>query len=363
MDFNSTLTAYQIDILSSVYLLSLTPSVIGSCSVLAVSTLRWRHLKEQVQLLVQLSLADLAAALVLMFTSAINKVAADDNNNNKVTICQYGLPLSLTFYLISFLLVAVYAWKSKKTIKGWRATAAEEEGRQNRRRSPLLSLPVYVYVWLIPAAVYLAYVLTPFIKTTPLIPGPRSDTVQDHAKYCTSCILFLHIWMDSCSDAEIIHDTFMRVFLFLVVIPVTLSCAVIYHKVGRWYEEHRQEALFPVEGDGRSGRRLKSVFSTSRNMLVVILFCWTPALLVILLSTLMAWPAVEQRSLFAAYIIQAAGVSLQGFLNSLAYAWGRPNFTRAVLGESTPLLAYRHTAFFDESLKSDVGRESKTFFQ
>ncbi|XP_061533688.1 uncharacterized protein si:dkey-30c15.2 [Phycodurus eques] len=360
MDFNSTLTAYQIDILSTVYLLSLTPSVIGSCSVLVVSMVRWRHLKEQVHLLVQLSLADLAAALILMFTSAMNKVP--DNNNN-VTVCQYCLPLSLTFYLISFLLVAVYAWKSKNPIKGWRAMPAEEEGRQNPRRSQLLSLPVYVYVWLIPAAVYLAYVLTPFIKSTPLIPDPRSVTIQDQAKYCTSCVLFLHIWIDSCSDAEIIHDTFLRVFLFLVVIPVMLSCSVIYHKVGRWYEEHQQETLFPVEGDGRSSRRLKSVFSTARNMVMVILFCWAPALLVILLSTLMVWPGVEQRSLFAAYIIQAASVSLQGFLNSLVYAWGRPNFTQALLGESTPLVAYRHMAFFDESLKSDIGHESKTFFQ
>ncbi|XP_019712618.1 uncharacterized protein LOC109507553 [Hippocampus comes] len=357
MGLNGTLTAYQIDVLSTVYLLSLAPSVIGSCSVLAVSIIRWRHLKEQVSLLVQLSLADLVAALILMFTSAMNKVRTDDS----VTICQYSLPLSLTFYLISFLLVAVYAWKSKNSIKGWRATPAEDERRRSHFGSRLFSLPVYMYVWLLPAVVYLAYVLTPFIKSTPLIPDTRSVTTQDHAKYCTSCILFLHIWCDSCSDAEIIHDTFMRVFVFLVVIPVMLSCCVIYHKVGRWYEEHKQEALFPVEGDGLSVRRLKSVFATARNMLIVILFCWAPALLIILVSTLMVWPGVEQRNLFAAYLIQAASVSLQGFLNSLVYAWGRPNFTRAVLGESTPLIAYRHMAFFDESLKNDIRQENKTF--
>ncbi|XP_077425157.1 uncharacterized protein LOC144054016 isoform X1 [Vanacampus margaritifer] len=358
MALNGTLTTYQIDVLSTVYLLSLAPSVIGSCSVLVVSMVRWRRLKEQVHLLVQLSLADLVAALILTFTSAMNKVRAD----NSITICQYSLPLSLTFYLISFLLVAVYAWKSKNSIKGWRARPTEDEGRRSGIRSRLLSLSVYLYVWLIPAAVYLAYVLTPFIRSTPLIPYPRSDTIHDHAKYCTSCILFLHIWRDSCSNTEIIHDTFMRVFVFLVVIPVVLSCSIIYHKVGRWYEEHQQEALFPVEGDGRSGRRLKSVCATARNMVMVILICWTPALLVILLSTLLMWPGVEQRNLFAAYMIQAASVSLQGFLNSLVYAWGRPNFTQAVLGESTPLVDYRHMAFFEESLKSDIRQEKKTFY-
>ncbi|XP_077566584.1 transmembrane protein 116 [Stigmatopora nigra] len=293
------------------------------------------------------------AALILMFTSAMNKVRW----NNNVTICQYSLPLSLTFYLISFLLVAVYAWKSKKNLKGWRMMPAEDTARRNPCWSQVLSLPVYVYVWSIPAAVYLAYVLTPFIKATPLNPHLKMVATGDDAKYCSSCLLFLHIWKDSCSDAEIIHDTFMRVFLLAVVIPVIFSCAGIYHKVGRWYDEHRQEALFPVEGDGRSSRRLKGVYSTARNMVMVIFFCWAPALLVILLSSLMVWPGVEQRSLFFIYLIQAASVSLQGFLNSLVYAWGRPNFTLAVLGESTPLMAYRHATFFDQSLNCQIGHQ------
>nr|XP_057932311.1 uncharacterized protein si:dkey-30c15.2 [Doryrhamphus excisus] len=351
MDLNGTLSAYQIDVLSTVYLLSLTPSVIGSFSVLVVSTVRWRYLKEQVHLLVQLALADLVAALILMFTSAMNKVS----NDNSIAICQYSLPLSLTFYFISFLLVVVYAWKSKNAIQGWRATPAEDELKWSPCRSKLVTVPVYLIVWLIPTAVYLAYVLTPFIKATLLIPDPDASlsiTIQNDAKYCTSCILFLHVWMDSCSDAEVIHDTFMRVFLVLVVIPVMLSCSVIYYKVGWWYEHHKQEALFPVERDGRSSRRFKSVFSTARSMVMVILFCWIPALLVILLSTLMAWTRVEQHSLFPAYLIQAASVSLQGFLNSMVYAWRRPNFTEAVRGENTPLVAYKYMAFFDESLRS-----------
>lgn len=154
------------------------------------------------------------------------------------------------------------------------------------------------------------------------------------------------------SFQEIFHDIFIRVFLFLVVIPVLWSCSVIYYKVGKWYERHAHEGLFPVEGDGRSRRRFKRVFSTARNMVMVILFCWTPALALILLSTLMIWTNVEQRSLFWLYVIQAATLSLQGFLNSMVYAWRRPNFTEAVLGENTPLIAHDRLAFFDESLKS-----------
>lgn len=50
------------------------------------------------------------------------------------------------------------------------------------------------------------------------------------------------------------------------------------------------------------------------------------------------------------YLLQAAVVSLQGFLNSMVYAWRRRNFTEAILGENTPLLAYDRLAFFDQSL-------------
>ncbi|XP_071357413.1 uncharacterized protein [Trachinotus anak] len=286
-----------------------------------------------------------------MSTSAMNKIGTI----NRVIICLYSLPLSLTFYFISFLLVVVYAWKSKTGIQGWRARPAEDEGRLSQCRRKIVAIPVYAMVWLIPIAVYLAYVLTHFIKVVLVIPitdRSLSGIVHSESTYCTSCILFLHVWRDSCPDSEKIHDIFITVFLFLVVIPVMLSCSVIYYHVGKWYERHQHQSLFPVEGDGRSRRRFKTMISTSRNMVMVILFCWTPALVLILMSTLAIWTNIEQHSLFGLYVIQAASVSLQGFLNSMVYAWRRPNFTEAVLGENTPLVAHGRLAFFDESLRS-----------
>ncbi|XP_023259659.1 transmembrane protein 116-like [Seriola lalandi dorsalis] len=351
MELNGTLSGDQIDVLSTVYLVLLTPSVIGSFSVLVVSILKWRHLQQQVHLLVQLALADLLAALILISTSVMNKIGTI----NSVMICLYSLPLSLTFYFVSFLLVVVYAWKSKNGIQGWRATPAENEGGQSQYGRKIVAIPVYAMVWLIPIAIYLAYVLTPFIKAAMVIPiadKSLSGTVQSDSMYCTSCILFLHVWRDSCPGSEKIHDTFIKTFLFLVVIPVMLSCSVIYYNVGKWYERHQHHGLFPVEGDGRSRRRFKRMISTARNMVMVILFCWTPALILILMSTIMIWINIEQRRLFGLYMIQAATVSLQGFLNSMVYAWRRPNFTEAVLGENTPLVPHNRLAFFDESLRS-----------
>ncbi|XP_035763047.1 uncharacterized protein si:dkey-30c15.2 [Neolamprologus brichardi] len=324
MELNTLLSGAQIDVLSTVYIVLLTPSVIGSFSVLVVSIARWQHLKEQVHLLVQLALADLLAALILMSTSVMNKIPFD----NSIVICQYGLPLSLTFYFISFLLVVVYAWKSKNAIQGWRERPADDD----------LVDPTCTLLSICAHSFHESYF--------------ADSSYQQLAKSGLRCILFLHVWRESCSDVEIIHDVFIRAFLFIVVIPVLVSCSIIYYKVGKWYERRDPEGLFPVEGDGRSRRRMKRAISTSRNMVTVILICWAPALFLILLSTVLMRTNVEQYSLFGVYMLQAASVSLQGFLNSMVYAWRRPNFTEAVLGESTPLVAYNHMPFFDESLRT-----------
>ncbi len=59
--------------------------------------------------------------------------------------------------------------------------------------------------------------------------------------------------------------------------------------------------------------------------------------------------------------VQALSVSLQGFLNSIVYAWRRRNFRDAVLGERLPLMAYSSRAFFDQSL-SEPSWNHKTFY-
>ncbi|KAK5867529.1 hypothetical protein PBY51_012007 [Eleginops maclovinus] len=350
MENNGLLSGEQIDFLSTEYLVLLTFSVFGSSSVVLVSIVKWRDLREQVPLLVQLTLADLLAAVILLSTSVLDKWRP---NISEVT-CHYSLPLSLTFYLISFLLVGLYAWESKNAIQGWRASPTEDESGQTQCRRRRVTIPVYAIAWLFPIALYLAYVFTP-TNSAALNPLTESLTiVRNDSKYCTSCILFLHVGSNVCSKEEMSHDNYIRVIIFFVVITVMLSCSVIYYKVGKWYERHEQH-IFPVEGDGRSRRRFKRVFSTSRNMVMVIVFCWTPALVLILLSMLMMLtPNIKQRSLFGIYMIQAASVSLQGFLNSMVYAWRRPNFTRAVLGENTPLVSRNHMAFWDESMQTPI---------
>ncbi|XP_036006543.1 transmembrane protein 116 [Fundulus heteroclitus] len=347
-DFSGLLDKQQIDALSVLYTVLLSFSVTGSCSVLLVSAVRWRYLRGQVQLLVQLALADLLAAVVLLYTSVMNKVYP----YSSVTACPYLLPLSLTFYLISFLLVVVYAWKSKNAIQGWRERAADDDEHCQCDRN-IIEIPVYAFVWLVPFAFYFTYVCTLLIKLAALVPTndvSQDGLIEDGSSYCNSCILFLHLWQDPCADADAQHNTFIRVFLVITAVTVMLSCSVIYCKVRKWYERYMHDGLFPVEGDGHSRRQLKTVFSTARNIVLVIVFCWLPALLLLLMS-LTIRKSVKQSSLYGLYVIQAATISLQGFLNSMVYAWRRPNFTNAVLGENTPLLRYNRRAFFEESLR------------
>ncbi|CAB1440996.1 unnamed protein product [Pleuronectes platessa] len=176
MDMNGILSGDQMDVLTTVYLVLLTPSVVGSLSVLVVSIVRRKHLQQQVHLLVQLALADLLAALILMSTSVMNKVGIHSN----VPICQYSLPLSL----------------SKNAIQGWRTRPAEDEGTQSQCRRKMVSMPVYALVWLIPIFLYLAYVLTSFITTT-LLTANNDQSQVFQMKASTAAAVFC-----SCTSGE-----------------------------------------------------------------------------------------------------------------------------------------------------------------
>ncbi|XP_013980329.1 transmembrane protein 116 isoform X2 [Salmo salar] len=343
MSLNRFLSSDQITGLSTVYLVSLSISLIGSFSVLVVSIVKRSHLQEQVNPLVQLALADLLAAVTLMFTSAMNET---HTFTPSVFICEKLLPLSLMFYFVSFLLMVVYAWESKHAVEGWRERPREEESRCRQRVGVV---PVYACVWFIPLVMYFVYVMT--LVLVP--PSHMTANNSEASTYCNSCILFLHIWRDNCSDIEHIHDIFIQCFLFVSVIPVLVCCTVVYYKVGSWYRRYEEEGLFPVEGDARSRKRLRGMFSTARYMMVVIIFCWTPALVLVVLSVI---PDIPQVNLFPLYIIQAVTLSLQGCLNSVVYAWRRPNFRDAVLGERMPLLSQdAPLPFFDESLRGPLG--------
>ncbi|XP_043120135.1 transmembrane protein 116 [Puntigrus tetrazona] len=336
----------EVTILSSIYVSALGLSLIGSCSVVVVSIIKRRHLNEQAKPLLQLALADFLASLVLMITAIINLPREVLSVSAKV--CMYGLPLSLAFYSISFLLVIIYACESAHAFQGWREEPMQETFEtqltqlSHRRRRFCL---IYVIAWLVPIIGYYIYIRTVHYMEATITQGemPTLTTVSrgSSARFCNSCILFLHLTNDSCVTVDTVHALFIRIFTLCSVLIVITVCTVVYCKIEGSYRRYENTCMITMTQRNQGG-----IWSSARYMILVIIFCWAPALLLICLS----FPQPRIKPLFPLFVLQALSVSLQGFLNSIVYAWRRRNFREAVLGERLPLMAYSSRAFFDQSL-------------
>ncbi|XP_036441349.1 uncharacterized protein si:dkey-30c15.2 [Colossoma macropomum] len=340
---SSGLSDDKLAALSSIYISVLSLSLIGSCSVLVLSVVKRGHLNEQAKPLFQLALADFLASLVLIGTTIINFLSYETLRISEV-LCTDVLPLSLTFYCISFLLVIIYACESAHTAQGWREQREEEHRRQGSWRAFNF---LYVFVWLIPLIGYVVYIRTLTLSLVSYIPAPTASDNGENAwtdtRFCNSCILFLHLHIDNnfCSTVDSRHNNFIRGFTFASVLSVLTCCTLVYWRLQSWYRRYEQAGMFR-DSQGCRGR----IWSSARYMILVIIFCWTPALVLICLS----FACSESDRLFPLLVIQAISVSLQGFLNSIVYAWRRRNFREAVFGERLPLLPYANKAFFEQSL-------------
>ncbi|XP_031420527.1 uncharacterized protein si:dkey-30c15.2 [Clupea harengus] len=348
MNTTGQLQGWQIDTLSRLYLPALSFSLVGSFSVVLASILKRHGLKDQVKPLVQLGLADFLASALLMGTNILNFLSSEVRSN--VLLCELGLPLSLMFYCISFLLAILYACESTFATQGWRERMGQGDQQEIRRRCRKFWL-LYAGAWLVPMCAYVVYAVTISTTMVDLLPvgatasSDSSGSLLPPAEYCTSCLLFLHIRDDNCSDVDAAHDISVRAMLFTSLLSVLVVCTVVYCKLYSWCRRYENSPFFPVEGDSLSSRRLKGALSSVRYIILIIPICWSPAFLLLSVSFI---KQVTQEQLFPLYVIQALLVSLHGFLNSIVYAWRRPNFRDAVLGERLPLLSSR--PYFEESL-------------
>ncbi|XP_035381493.1 uncharacterized protein si:dkey-30c15.2 isoform X2 [Electrophorus electricus] len=346
MKSSTVLSDEKLIVLSSIYVSSLCLSIIGSFSVLVVTAVKRRHLIEQAKPLFQLALADFLASIALIGSTIINFLSYETAHKSGV-VCNDGLSLSLMFFCISFLLVIIYACESAYTAQGWRVQTEEACRHQDRR---WMFNILYVFVWFIPLIGYIIYIRTITLTQVPYIPSsPGSNDVRNYdsgstnAKFCNSCILFLHLHIenDSCPAVDLRHRNITRGFIFASVLGVLICCTLVYWRLQSWYRHYEQAGMFQV-----STRHAGTICSSARYMILVIIFCWTPPLVVICLS----FACSETDRMFPLFVMQAMSISLQGFLNSIVYAWRRRNFREAVLGERLPLLSYTNQAFFDQSL-------------
>ncbi|XP_042648394.1 uncharacterized protein LOC116960212 isoform X2 [Tyto alba] len=264
-----------------------------------------------------------------------------------------------TFYAVSFLMVVVYAYEAYRTVHGWRAwhVAALQE-RSRCLASAWQGLP-YILAWLVPALTLLGQLLARGTSLTDIAPRPLEPVVpregnrshETYSLYCSSCLLLIHRAQDICYEYVGRKDVGLegKIVFLLYLLLVLSCCTLLYHRVKLRCRRNAAAPLLTLEKDGFAGKSIRSVSRVSHYFQLVFLLCWAPAFLL----TILSFTSITPASVFVLYIATALTVSLQGFLHSLVYGWLRQNFRQEVTGKRVSLQHHRGLkAFYDESLRT-----------
>ncbi|XP_055663652.1 transmembrane protein 116-like [Falco peregrinus] len=345
----------QVFVLTCIYLPASLLSLLGSGSVLAVTSWQRQCCHIQLRPLFLLALADFLAAAVLLSTATIQLLPAP-LFILAYAACPYGLMLATTFYAVSFLMVVVYAYEAYRTVQGWRAwhVAALQE-RSRCLESMWQGLP-YILAWLVPALTLLGQLIARGTSFTdiaprhmdPIVPWKGNSSHETYSLYCSSCLLLIHRAQDICYKYVGRKDVGLeeKIIFFLYLLLVLSCCTLLYHRVKLWCRRNAAAPLLTLEKDGFAGRSIRSVTKISHYFQLVFLLCWAPAFLL----TLLSFTSIKPASVFVLYVATALTVSLQGFLHSLVYGWLRQNFRQEVVGKRPSLQHQGLRAYYDESL-------------
>uniref|UniRef100_A0A8C5S1E1 Uncharacterized protein n=1 Tax=Laticauda laticaudata TaxID=8630 RepID=A0A8C5S1E1_LATLA len=196
---------------------------------------------------------------------------------------------------------------------------------------------------------------------------------------CSSCLILIHLSHNSCyktprQPGPLLSPQHLgkesSIFFLAFVVVVVSACVVLYCRVKRW--QCRDCHGLRSEG-GLVGRSC-----VSRSFQLVLVLCWMPACLLVVLSftglqlstlfpLLVATVSLggggggerrgtssgrdTRRGIMASFSAQALTAPLQGFLHSLVYGWLRGSFRQEVAGERLPLYCSPDLkATFDDSL-------------
>ncbi|XP_069085520.1 transmembrane protein 116-like [Pleurodeles waltl] len=343
------LTNDQVFSLTYIYLAVLPLSLIGSGSVIAVSLAKKKCFKVEVRPLFILSLSDFLAGFFLVSTAVI-ELLPQRLYVGSYSFCTYGIMLALMFYAVSYLMVVVYAFevhRAVRNIRNARASTIQEE--DNTDESSRLYLQ-YGLAWLIPLLLFLTQVITGTSSMTDIVPVYMDNqSGSGHDLFCSSCIILIHNSKDFCfkylEEGNVGLGRKITFFLYLLV--VMTCCTVLYCRLNLHPETNEEMPLLSVGRDSFARIRTQSAYRRARFFQLSFVLCWAPAFILSIFS----FTSVKPSLLYPLFILQALTVSLQGFINSLAYGWSRQNFRREVTGERTQLNSSElQKAFFEESL-------------
>ncbi|XP_026577701.1 uncharacterized protein LOC113450637 [Pseudonaja textilis] len=346
--WGSPLPADKILVLVWIYLVTLSLSLLGSASILAVVVRRGQCCCDQLRPLVLLSLADFLGAAVLIPTMAVHLLPTQ-HFGAAHGFCLYGRMFGMMFYAISLLMVLVYAWEVNRAVRGWRVTQDNSSCCLRFQ----LALP-YTLAWLLPCLVVLALMVLrssgPLSSEALLQPLPQAGHDSSGAPNlsCSSCLILIHLSQNSCSKTPRQPGPLLSpqhlgkessIFFLAFVVVVVSACVVLYCRVKRW--PCRDCHGLRSEG-GPAGRN-----RVSRSFQLVLVLCWMPACLLVVLS----FTGLQLSTLFPLLVATALTAPLQGFLHSLVYGWLRGSFRQEVAGERLPLYCSPDLkATFDDSL-------------
>ncbi|XP_074997366.1 uncharacterized protein LOC142078565 isoform X1 [Calonectris borealis] len=281
----SALSDNQVFALTCIYLPASLLSLLGSGSVLAVTSRQRRCCHIQLRPLFLLALADFLAAAVLLSTATIQLLPAP-LFIPAYAACPYGLMLATTFYSVSFLMVVVYAYEAYRTVHGWRArhVAALQE-RSGCLASAWQGLP-YILAWLVPALTLLGRLMARGTSLTDIAPRPLEPVVpwkgnrshETYSLYCSSCLLLIRRAQDICYAYVGRKDVGLegKIIFFLYLLLVLSCCTLLYRRVKLRCRRNAAAPLLTPEKDGFAGRSIRSVSKVSHYFQLVFLLCWAP---------------------------------------------------------------------------------------
>ncbi|KAF1469620.1 hypothetical protein FQV08_0006945, partial [Pygoscelis antarcticus] len=297
-------------------------SLLGSGSVLAVTSRQRRCCHIQLRPLFLLALADFLAAAVLLSTATIQLLPAP-LFIPAYAACPYGLMLATTFYSVSFLMVVVYAYEAYRTVRGWRAwhVAALQE-KSGCLENAWQGLP-YVLAWLVPALTLLGQLIAHGTSLTNIAPRPIEPVVpwkgnrshETYSLYCSSCLLLIHRAQDNCYKYIGRKDVGLegKIIFFLYLLLVLSCCTLLYRRVKLWCQRNAAAPLLTLEKDGFAGRSIRSVSKVSHYFQLVFLLCWAPGKegdkgvsfclpSTAFLLTLLSFTSIKPASVFVLYV-------------------------------------------------------------
>ncbi|XP_075598935.1 uncharacterized protein LOC142600017 [Balearica regulorum gibbericeps] len=281
----SALSDNEVFVLTCIYLSASVLSLLGSGSVLAVTSRQRRCCHIQLRPLFLLALADFLAAAVLLSMAVIQLLPAP-LFVPAYAACPYGLMLATTFYAVSFLMVVVYAYEAYRTIHGWRAwhVAALQE-RSGCLESAWQGLP-YILAWLVPALTLLGQLIAHGTSLTdiapksiePIVPWKGNRSHETYSLYCSSCLLLIHRAQDICYEYVGRKEVGLegKIIFFLYLLLVLSCCTLLYRRVKLRCRRNTAAPLLTLEKDGFAGRSIRSVSRVSHYFQLVFLLCWAP---------------------------------------------------------------------------------------